>query len=143
MLLDRATADDMALAERAAQEIAYQYQLLIWTVCHPGPGKPFDVEEERPLPPDWTDLYGVENLLICKAHMNVNGHRLQTLETLIAPKKRKPGVEQRPSWSVFIGSLAVQLKKDPRTLMCDTSLAELLATVKLAAPPEPEKKKSA
>lgn len=128
-------ADAMQFLERAAAEISYQYQLLAWSGTTPGPGLPFVPEaQDRPEPPaEITALEPWEILRLHQAFVEVNIARLQALDKLIDPPKGddKSG---RPSWSVFLGSLAMKWQVDPKTLMRDHALVQLLAVVKLAAP---------
>jgi hypothetical protein len=129
-------ADAMQFLERVAGEMAYQHQLLAWTVTTPGPGLPFAPEEEnsRPAPPaEIRALEPWEILRLHQAFLEVNVMRLNALDKLIDPPKgdEKGG---RPSWSVFMGSLSLKMQTDPKKLMRDYALVQLLAVVKLAAP---------
>ena len=139
------TAAEMELLPRCVAEISYQYSLLVWIVCTAGPRMPdgFTTEELRPDAPEWAELQPFEMLLVAKAHMKVNGDRLRALEYLIAPQKADKRTTRRPSWSVFMGSMAVKMKVQPERLMRDYSLGEVMAAIKLSAPAyeeKPEKK---
>lgn len=124
----------LELLERAGAEIAYQTQLCCWTLCHPEPGLPFGAGEDRPTIPDvWRAIDPWDVLRINQGHLEVNAGRLQALEQLVEkPKAGKP--TSRPSWSVFVGTLAMKWKEDPKKLMRDVPLGSLLATVQLATP---------
>jgi hypothetical protein len=128
-------ADAMQFLERTAAEIAYQNQLLAWSVTTPGPGLPFVPEaDDRPQPPDEIKTLEPWDILrLHQAFVEVNVARLNALDKLIDPPKGddKGG---RPSWSVFIGSLSMKWQVDPKKLMRDQALVQLLAVVKLAAP---------
>ena len=129
------SADALQFLERMAAEIAYQYQLLAWAATTEGPGLPFAAEsDERPtVPAAIAALEPWDILRVQQAFVEVNVARLNALDKLIEPPKgdEKGG---RPSWSVFLGSLAMKWQVDPKKLMRDHALVQLLAVVKLAAP---------
>lgn len=142
VLMRNNTAADLEMMDRCMAEMSYQYRLLVWVVGTKGPGMPdgFERASDHPEPPAWTDLQPFEMLLFAKAHMTVNGDRLRALEYLVAPQKADKKTVQRPSWSVFMGSMAVKMKVQPERLMKDFSLGEVMAAVKLSAPPPIEQK---
>lgn len=135
-------AKEMDMLERVTAAMAREYRLLMWAVTTEGPRLPKElVEQEHPDPPEYTDIQPLEMLLVAKAHMEVNGERLHAIERLLAPAKADEKQLQRPSWSVFVGQMAIQMKVQPAKLMKDFSLGELLATAKVSQPPyDPEKK---
>lgn len=125
---------DMELLERASAELSYQTRLLAYGACHPGVGLPFRIEEDTPaIPEPFTSLLPTDLLRINEAFMYVNAGQLKALDRLVAPPKRK-GDTERPSHSIFIGQLAMKLKRPVERLMRDHALVQLLATVKLATP---------
>lgn len=145
----RTAPDPAALAvlERAMEELGYQYTLLCWTVTHPDPGVPYAREDARPTPPPALAWLGTldpwDCLRIAQAHGVVNAQRLQALEALITKNTDATAGPTRPSWSAFIGSLAMRLNQPPAHLMRDASLLELLSAVQLHASAEREANEAA
>lgn len=126
-------AEVMDLLERLAAELAYQQHLVVWTATTAGYGVPFAVDEARPTPPaEICALSSWDIVRIHQAFFDVNATRLQALEKLIRPSRDEVG-GGRPSWSVFIGSMALKWRVDPVKLMRDHALIQLLAMVKIAA----------
>ena len=123
------------LLSRVADELAKQNGMLAWMATHEGPGIPYDAAATAPeLPAHIAALDPVDILRINEAFVQVNTIRLQGLERLVPPQKG-PAATGRPSWSVFVGALAMKWGTDSKRLMWDIALATLLATVKLATPP--------
>lgn len=125
---------DLELLDRVATELSHQYQVIIWIVCSEGPQMPFETADSEPNPPDWAEVDPIEAVAIFRVHLEVNGNRLKALNSLVSPYSDdgKDGRTKRPSWSTFVGALAVRMKMAPEELMKDRALAELLAMVKLA-----------
>jgi hypothetical protein len=123
----------MDLLERLAAELAYQQQLMVWTATTAGHGLPFTIDDARPEPPEQIRALGPWDIVrMHQAFFDVNATRLQALEKLIRPSRDDAG-GGRPSWSVFIGSMALKWRIDPVKLMRDHALIQLLAMVKIAA----------
>lgn len=130
---------DVELLDRCAAELSYQMRLVAWGACTEGPGLPFSYQDECPeIPTPFRDLSPSDLLRIHEAFIAVNAGQLQALERLVQSRPGADGKPVRPSWSIFFSQLAMRLKTDAARLMRDQSLAQHLATVKLAAPPEAE-----
>jgi hypothetical protein len=125
-----AEASDVLLVEKVDRELADQLRLLVWAVTHEGPKLPYGISDS-PDPPEWTGALDPWDILqVVNAHQRVNGKRLQALARLTAPGE---GKDSAPSWSVFAGSVAMELGIQPSVLLRDWSLAEVLTTTRLAA----------
>lgn len=137
----------LGLLDRAMEELGYQYTLLCWSVTHAEPGLPYARDEQRPTPPAelaWlAALDPWDCLRVAQAHGVVNAQRLQALEALITKNSDPTAGPTRPSWSAFIGSLAMRLNQPPGHLMRDASLVELLSAVQLHASAEREANEAA
>lgn len=120
------------LLTRALDEIGKLYALLAWIVSHPTPGLPYPAGEAPPTPPDsFLHLDTLDLPRIAQAFGVVNAQRLQALDALLAPQTGgHDAAQERPSWSVFVGSLAIRLNKKPSELMYDLSLGEMLAMIR-------------
>lgn len=120
------------LISRALDEIAKLYALLAWIVSHPGAGLPYPTGEAPPEPPaKFLDLDTLDLPRIAQAFGVVNAQRLQALDALLAPQTGgREAANERPSWSVFVGSLSIRMNRKPSELMYDLSLGELLAMVR-------------
>lgn len=125
------------LLPRVAEEVARQSAMIAWMATHEGPGLPYEpsVGEPPEIPAEVLAFDPVDVIRINQAFVQVNTVRLQGLERLVQPPKTS-GSSSRPSWSVFVGALAMKWQADPKRLMWDYPLATLLATVKLSTPPE-------
>jgi hypothetical protein len=118
----------------AIQELAYQTRVLCWIACTGGPGLPFEEHEREPvLPQGMRDLDPITVLEINRTFARVNWVNLKALESLIAPDPDAGGDRKRPSWSMFLGTLALELHEDPLDLIRNRSLASVLASTQLAA----------
>lgn len=141
--LARVTADVMDrdegrlrpdLVHDALEELGRQTRILSWIACTPGPGLPFGEHERDPaLPDDMRDLDPLIVVEINRAFARANWASLQALEKLISPDPEATGDRQRPSWSMFVGSLAIELHEDPLDLIANRSLVSVLASTQLAA----------
>lgn len=130
-LREALTPDDLELSGRVQEEIAHQYALLAWIVTHPGPALPYEFGDRRPVPPAWAlALSPHDYMRIAQAHSVVNAQRLGALDTLVAKDSAPGEAPIRPSWSVFVGELAVKMQTPADVLMRDHTLASLLATVR-------------
>lgn len=141
------TTEHLALIESALAELSYHWRVQCWVVTYPGPGAPFSAAESRPdLPNDVPWLVAVspwDCLRICQAYTVVNAQRLQSLDSLIASNTDDPSTPSRPSWSTFVGSLAMRLNTLPTHLVRDTSLVELLSMVQVHGAAERDAQESA
>jgi hypothetical protein len=78
------------------------------------------------------DLDPWDFLRIAEAHAVVNAQRLQAVEALISKHTEGDGtVMTRPSWSIFIGDLAIRMEVSEESLMKDRTLGALLSSIKL------------
>lgn len=141
--------EHLELIGRTLQEIGRQYAMLAWIASHPGAGIPYPVglaagaSTDIPEPPEWLlQLEPIDYSNIAHAFSVVNAQRLKALDALTAADAGARDGD-RPSWSVFVGSLAIQMKTSPRQLMWDTSLAELLAAIRSHSHAEKEAREKA
>lgn len=127
------TPEAMDLVPTVMGEIAYTYQLLCWIVTHPGPGMPFADHETHPTPP--AEILALEPwdvIRIVQAH-HTHLSRLAALTSLIDEKRQGDDGGKRPSWSMFIGTIAAEHGADPVVYMKNRDLPSLLAAVRLRA----------
>lgn len=125
-------SEHIELLEAAHAEIAYQYAVLAWIVTTPGPRSPIPSGTAHLEPPDEIlDLEPWDFLRIAQAHAVVNAHRMQALESLISKDTDGPQVATRPSWSIFVGDLAIRMETSEESLMKDRTLGGLLSAIKL------------
>lgn len=141
---EQLTADDHDLLARLYAETSHQLAVLAWISCHPGPGLPWAEGAPVPNPPE---LYGslepVELMLIAHALWQLHGAASRILDHLIAPAGPKGQPEKRMTWSQFFAMAGMQLDMDPKRVMRDRSLTNVLFTVTLANPPRPPKQSAA
>lgn len=140
----KARAAEAELIERLANELAYQYALLAWTITTKGPEMPFDPMSERVNPPKWTlALDPMDYVSLCRAHSIVNGKRLILSEALMDPTTAADGrPARRPTWAVFFSDMSKKYKVPPARLMRDYALAELVASSMLESRPAPAAEES-
>jgi hypothetical protein len=125
--------------DKASRELGRQLCMFAWIATSPGPGFPYPEDADpEPNPPEhiaaldpW-DLYQ-----ICQAWREVNVGRLQMADTLA--KAPAAGTEGGMSWSILYSTVGEAHHKDPKRLLRDRSLANVLASVRLGHP-EPAKK---
>lgn len=123
-----------SLIAEAVEELGYHTRLLVWIATTDGPGLPFPRGERRPtLPADVADLDPVTVLELNRAFARVNWANLRALESLVSPDPEAGGERKRPSWSVFMGALAIELHEDPVTLIEHRALVSVMASMQLAA----------
>lgn len=131
LLEGRGTAGDVLVLPKVYEAITYVYQLLAWIVCSEGPAMPFDTNDPDPEPPSWvTELEPWDVLRICQAHQKLL-MRLQALSALIDDGTAHDQTGIRPSWSMFISTMAVELKESSVNLMKLRSIGELLAMARM------------
>lgn len=122
------------LHERVAEVIAYTYGLVVWIFTSSGPQMPYVPGEGKadPVLPDYVrQLHPMDVVQIANASMKHHA-RLAALQVLLDKKSRNEG-GRRPSWSQFVGSLAVEMDTDSVQIMKHRSLGSLLAAVQLNA----------
>jgi len=135
-LTDADTNDEHADAiGDAVDEIDHQTRLLAWIALHEGPGLPFPRLERDPAIPDAiTTLDAVSILEINRAFARVNWVNLRAMQSLIEPDPEADDAPRaRPSWSVFMGALAIELHEDPSTLIHHRALVSVMAATQLAS----------
>lgn len=129
--LEGAFGPTSELLTRVVETISYTYQLLVWIVTSAGPELPYASDTTDPVPPIWIQrLQAWDVVRICQA-MQEHQLRLAALSALVDVKAQSQG-GTRPSWSMFIGSMAVEMQQSPNMLMKHRALLELLATAHLA-----------
>lgn len=129
-------AEPVTMLERLESELAYQLGAIASVVTHPGPsGGPYQ-EQGSEIPERWRDANPLDLYRVHGGFLEVNAARLDALSRIVRPTKS--GNDQKMSWSVFIGTLAMRLDENPATLARDRSLVSLLATTRLAREAEPE-----
>jgi hypothetical protein len=130
ILETEASAASLNLIQQLMSVKAYTYQLLCWVVTTEGPELPYRVEEDNPEIPQYVLAFSPWDVVrICQAHQE-HLTRLSVLTTLLDAKSQRDG-GKRPSWSMFIGSMSVELGESSNTLMRHRSLAELLAVARI------------
>lgn len=127
------TPEAMDLIPTVMAELTYTYHLLCWTVTHPGPGMPFAEDDAHPTPPEKIlALEPWDCIRIVQAH-HTHLSRLAALTSLIDEKRQGDDGGKRPSWSMFIGTIAAEHGADPVVYMKNRDLPSLLAAVRLRA----------
>lgn len=139
-LLDMETPDAVDALPRVADAISYTYQLLVWVVTHPGPEAPFAATDDAPQPPESIRrLEPWDYVVICDAHQK-HMTRLQALSALLDDRQANEEGGSRPSWSVFYGTMSLDLGIPAMQLMKYRALVGLMASVRLSnyakTPPE-------
>lgn len=130
-LLDAGTPAAMDLLTEVYTTISYTLQVCVWIVLDPGPELPFDPADPDPkIPHEIQVLEPWDMLRICEARQRQLA-RLSALRAITDEKTQHDG-GSRPGWSMFIGSLALEMGETPATLMRHRSLASLLASVRLS-----------
>lgn len=121
------------LHDRVLDAISYTYGLLVWIMTTSGPAMPFSVDGKAdPVLPDYVrQLHPIDVAQISNAAMKHHA-RLAALQVLLDRRSRHEG-GKRPSWSQFVGSLAVEMDTDSVQIMKYRSLGSLLAAVQLNA----------
>ena len=121
------------LLTRTIEVISYSYQLLVWIVTSPGPEMPWEADNVDPIPPMWiTKLQAWDVIRICQATQE-HQLRLAALSALVDVKSQNETGGTRPSWSMFVANMAMEMKEPggANTLMKHRALVELLASVQL------------
>lgn len=119
------------LLTRALTEISKLYGLLAWIVSHPHPGLPYKHGQVPDVPTKFLELDTLDFPRIAQAFGVVNAQRLQALDALLASQTGgHDAAQERPSWSVFVGSLAIRMNQKGSYVMWDLSLGELLAAIR-------------
>lgn len=139
-ILANPTAMAMASLPQVMSVLAYTEHLLCWIVTAPGPEMPYASDNDTPkIPPHIKALSPWDVMRICRAHQQHMG-KLSALSSLI-DETSEQDKGPRPSWSMFIGALALDMGESPTQLMRHRSLMELMAMVRLnaAAKAVPEK----
>lgn len=128
--------EPVAVLSRCELELAHQLSAMAAVACHEGPGMPAEAEDTSPVSawPDgeWVDIDPVDLYAIHAAFLDVNAGRMEALERIVKPQRA--GSNERMSWNVFLGTLAMKLHKDPTELASDYSLVKLLSQVRLGKP---------
>jgi hypothetical protein len=140
ILETEASAESMNLIQYVMDAMAYTYQLLCWVVTTRGPELPYRVEDDDPQIPTYVKaLTPWDVVRVVQAHQE-HLARLSVLSSLLDTTPQKEG-GKRPSWSMFVGSMSVELGEPANVLMKHRSLAELLAVARIhsAANEVPEK----
>lgn len=121
------------LQERILEAIGYAYQLLAWILTTPGPAMPYELTPRGdPEPPAYVKALNPIDYPQIAGAAQQHHARLAAVQALIDQRPVSDG-GKRPSWSQFIGSLAIELDEDAVQLTKFRSLATLLATVQLDA----------
>lgn len=142
VLREKGTFEDHVLLERASTELAWQSRLVAMAACTDGPGLPDEIWAGNDVAECfegwgwWKDVTAADLQRVHQAYVQANHLQLEVLEALVSP--RRSGPRQRPSWSIFFGSLATKMQVPAERLMRDHALVSLLATVKLSQPDEDE-----
>lgn len=128
--------EPIAVLSRCEAELAQQLSAMAAVACYKGPGMPAEAEDNAPASSwpggDFHDIDPVDLYAIHAAFLDVNAGRMEALERIVKPQRA--GQNERMSWNVFFGTLAMKLHKDPTELAKDYSLVKLLAQVRLGRP---------
>ncbi len=107
-------------------------RLFVWTLTHPGVGRPFTEEERDPEPPDWTAALHAEDVeALFRAHLQVNHDDLEFLAQAF-PSGRRPDATRLPL-SGFLGAMAHEWGLSAKVVMRQWSLRGLYAQAITAA----------
>lgn len=120
------------LHEQVMQAIAYAYGLLVWIMTSPTPGMPYKptVGKDPELPAYVAEMNPMDYPQIAAAAQQHHA-RIAAVQELVDRRSRGEDGGRRPSWSQFIGSLAIELDENAVDLACFRSLGALLASVQL------------
>ena len=129
-------AEPISILGRCEMELASQLSAMAAVACHEGVSMPPEAEDNAP-PSDWPgeeweDVDPIDLYAIHAAFLDVNAGRMEALERITKPQRS--GSNDRMSWNVFTGTLAMKLHRDPTELTRDYSLVKLLAMVSLGRP---------
>lgn len=130
-------AEPLAVLARCEDELSSQLSSMAAVACHEGPGIPAEAENNAPPSDDWpgkqwSDIDAIDLYAVHAAFIEVNAGRMEALERIVKPMRG--GENERMSWNVFLGTLAMKLHKDPTELASDYSLVKLLSQVRLGRP---------
>ena len=129
-------AEPIAVLSRCERELGTQLSSMAAVACYEGPGMPPEAEDTAPssdwLGEDWTEIDAIDLYAVHAAFIEVNAGRMEALERIVKPQRA--GENERMSWNVFLGTLAMKLHKDPTELASDYSLVKLLSQVRLGRP---------
>ena len=129
-------AEPIDVLSRCELELATQLSSMAAVACHEGPGMPPEAEDTAPASEwpgdDWADIDAIDLYAVHAAFIEVNAGRMEALERIVKPIRA--GENERMSWNVFLGTLAMKLHKDPTELANDYSLVKLLSQVRLGRP---------
>jgi hypothetical protein len=133
--IERAGAAGMPKASEVHRKVfdalQYAYGLLAWIMTTPGPSMPYDFAEDDPeLPAYIKSLHPIDIPQIAAAAQRHHA-RLAAVQTLLHFKTPAEG-GRRPSWSQFMGSLAIELGEDVVQITKFRSLGSLLGSVQLS-----------
>lgn len=129
--------DPIAVLDRCELELVHQLGSMAAVACYKGPGMPPEAEINA-LPSDdwpgklWDEIDAIDLYAVHAAFIEVNAGRMEALERIVKPMRA--GENERMSWNVFLGTLAMKLHKDPSELASDYSLVKLLSQVRLGRP---------
>lgn len=130
---DRMDAPTLALYQRTVDAIAYYTGLIIWALDHPGPRLPWDRAIPEPeLPEQYLDLTPIDVFRLAALHQRVNNGDLQALSSMISASGGQTKAT-RPTFSIFMGSTALEFGVKPEELAEEWSLGAVFAAVHLAA----------
>lgn len=130
-------AEPLAVLSRCEEELANQLGSMAAVACHEGPGIPAEAEDDAAASDEWPgkewdDIDAIDLYAVHAAFVEVNAGRMEALERIVKPQRA--GENERMSWNVFLGTLAMKLHKDPTELASDYSLVKLLSQVRLGRP---------
>lgn len=121
------------LHEKVMDAISYTYGLIAWIMTSPGPPMPYTPggKHDPEIPELIQLMHPIDIAQIANGAMKHHA-RLAALQVLLDGKNRSEG-GRRPSWSQFVGTLAVEMDTDSVQIMKYRSLGSLLAAVQLNA----------
>ncbi len=120
------------------EELAHQLKQMAACACFKGVGLPPEANDSEWAPEEWQDLDSLDLYSIHSAFLEVNAGRMEALNRIVKPSKKANDTDDRMSWNVFLGTLAVKLQKDPTELARAHSLVKILSMVRLHRSSEEE-----
>jgi len=126
-------SEDVALMNRALDEIRYQYELLAWIMTTKGRGLPYDPDDDRSeIPDDIAALDVMDMYRVAQAYAIVHVTRLEAIKHLTHDVGHD-GKRTRPSWSIFLDLASTSLEVELPRLMNDWDLPMVVAKAQLSA----------
>lgn len=107
--------------------------LLVWAATTPGPGLPWNPQDERwPTPPAWLELLHDSDLLgVQEAFLQQHAQTLAALLPFVSASDKAS--DPLAGWETFFASYAIEKGIEAQTLMNDRAFAPFFTSLNLAA----------